>query len=44
MFEFIKTFSLLISELNDNNATQQQKKLYFVLGNESAGSQFLSFQ
>jgi len=37
MFEFAKTFSSLISELNVNDTTQQQKKLYFVCGNESAG-------
>ena len=44
MFEFVKTFSSLISDLDDNDAIQQQKKLYFVLGNESAGSQFYSSQ
>jgi hypothetical protein len=39
MFEFVKIFSLLVNKLNVNKiiSTQQQKKLYFVLGNESAG-------
>jgi hypothetical protein len=39
MFEFAKNFFLLTDKLSDNEAvaTQQQKKLYFVLGNESAG-------
>ncbi|RIA97915.1 hypothetical protein C1645_813448 [Glomus cerebriforme] len=36
MFEFVKIFSSLINELNVNEVVQQQKKLYFVLGNESA--------
>ncbi|GBB83308.1 hypothetical protein RclHR1_10030003 [Rhizophagus clarus] len=37
MIEFVKIFSLLINEnVNEAIATQQQKKIYFVLGNESA--------
>ncbi|CAB4494319.1 DHH phosphoesterase [Rhizophagus irregularis] len=37
MFEFVKKFSLLINKLNNEViVTQQRKKLYFVLGNESA--------
>ncbi|CAI2174391.1 11751_t:CDS:2 [Funneliformis geosporum] len=35
MFEFAKTFSSLIDE---SNVTKQQKKLYFVCGNEAAAA------